>query len=349
PAASAWLGGAPVKTFLPQEALHPRQPQFSFGFEREGRFFEGVASPVPRGGGVIALRDVTERHRLMERLAYQATHDDLTGLYNRRALLEHLRSFPGGAMAFLDVDGFASLNESLGDEAGDALLHMVAAFLEAKADGFVARAGGDEFAWLLEGVSLQEALERVHQLVEGARRLRFSWKGRLYPVSLSAGVVAFSKGLPEEEMLGASEHCLMLAKNMGWGSVKGCSLADPAFSEVKAHFDAFRRLDRAIREHQLILFAQPIIPLHGEEKGAHYEILLRVKDEAGRIVPPGGYLEAAKRFRLLTQVDRFVLNMVADFLSALQAHGEVVCSVNLSGASVGDENTLSFIQQLIDT
>jgi diguanylate cyclase (GGDEF)-like protein/PAS domain S-box-containing protein len=285
----------------------------------------------PGESGLVegVLVDITEQRRAAESLRYHADHDVLTGLVNRRRFEEELErcgSDPGGArgaVVIVDVDHFKFVNDSLGHEAGDAVLRGVASSLRERvgASGLPARLGGDEFAVLLPGAGEQEARDLALSLLHAVRT-----RETRVPVTASAGISVFDAGPTEDvgDALVAADIALYEAKERGRDRVATFT------GQQGERLSWVGRFRRAIEEERLVLHSQPILDLAtGATVGE--ELLVRMVDESGELVTPSAFLPTAERFGLIRDIDRWVVSRALE----LTAAGRAV-SVNLSARSVSD-------------
>ena len=302
---------------------------------------EGVTTPA-RGGapGLVegVLVDITEQRRAAESLRYHADHDVLTGLVNRRRFEEELERCggdpkgSGGAVVIVDVDHFKFVNDSLGHEAGDAVLRGVASSLRERvgAGGLPARLGGDEFAVLLPGAGEQEARDLALSLLHAVR----SRETRV-PVTASAGISVFDAGPTQDpgDALVAADIALYEAKEAGRDRVATFT------GQQGQRLTWVGRIRGAIEAERLVLHSQPIVDLAtGQTVGE--ELLVRMVDEAGELVMPSAFLPTAERFGLIRDIDRWVVSRALELI----ATGRRV-SVNLSARSVSDPELTSRVEQ----
>jgi len=305
-----------------------------------------------RGSG----RDITETHTLAEKLSYQASHDALTGLINRREFERRLQRVlktariekTEHALCYMDLDQFKVINDTCGHVAGDELLRQLGAVLQARARkrDTVARLGGDEFGVLMEHCSLEDA-ERVADTFRSAiEKFRFQWENKAFTIGVSIGLVPITE--TSESMvhvMSAADSACYAAKDQGRNRILVYRLDDAALSRRHGEMQRVTQINWALGEDRFRLYCQPIIPVAGGDEGAHYELLLRMEDEEGHLVPPGNFLPAAERYNLATKLDRWVVGTGFDWLSRhpgqLESLG--VCAINLSGQSLGDEEFLTFM------
>jgi diguanylate cyclase (GGDEF)-like protein len=299
---------------------------------------------------------VSESRELNRKLSYHASHDILTGLVNRRefeARLERsLRSARARetsyALCHLDVDQFKIINDTCGHSAGDALLGQVGALLKTKIRwrDTLARLGGDEFAVLLESCSLDDALRMADQLRETIRDYKFVWEERTFRLSCSVGVVPIT-GDSEDvaALLSAADSACAAAKEAGRNRVYSFQENDIDLMRRRREMQWAARINNALEESRFELYRMTIQPLQTPDPGAHYELLLRMKDEAGKIVSPDNFINAAERYGLTPAIDRWVIENALRWLVSEADERErlALCSINLSGQSLGDDKFLPFV------
>jgi diguanylate cyclase (GGDEF)-like protein/PAS domain S-box-containing protein len=331
--------------------------------KRDGNemYIESTASPIRDGsgavsGGVLVFHDVSESRELNRKLSYHASHDILTGLVNRREfesrLERALRSAKARETAYalchLDVDQFKIINDTCGHSAGDALLGQVGALLKTKIRwrDTLARLGGDEFAVLLESCSLEEALRMAEQLRETIRNYKFVWEERTFRLGCSVGVVPIT-GETEDvaSLLSAADSACAAAKEAGRNRVYSFQENDMDLARRRREMQWAARINNALEESRFELYRMTIMPLQKADTGAHYELLLRMKDEAGKIVSPDNFINAAERYGLTPAIDRWVIENALRWLVSEADERErlAMCSINLSGQSLGDDKFLPFV------
>lgn len=308
---------------------------------------------------LLVASDISEQRQLTERLSYQASHDSLTRLYNRRefeARAQSLLNLPGrgdGALLFIDLDQFKIINDTSGHCAGDELLVQLAAVMREKLrpGDVLGRLGGDEFGVLLRGAPTVEAAamaaERLRASVEG---FIFSWEQRSYTISASIGVVLLAHAMSLRELFAHADAACYLAKDGGRNRVHVYAEDDTAISSRLGEMEWANRIREALRDGRLLLDYQELHPLQpGQSEGAHVELLLRLRGEDGGIVPPGAFLPAAERYGLMPLIDRWVVETALGNLDRIHPHGRrlATCAINLSGASLEDDGLIARIEHLI--
>jgi len=304
------------------------------------------------------IQDVSERVRYEAQLQHMADHDPLTGLLNRRSfereLNEHItqvqRYGPEGAALVLDIDRFKHINDTLGHNVGDELIVKVAQTLRTRLrdSDVLARLGGDEFAILLPRGGAAEA-DRVADAVLGAVRAQsvLTAAGRRRPITASIGIALFSDSerLSAEDVLVNADLAMYDAKEAGRDRAATYSSQERGASRMKARITWAERIREALEEDRFTLYAQPIVKLADGEVRQH-ELLLRMIDERGEVIPPAAFLAVAERFDLMQDIDRWVVARAIRLLAEqTEAGQDVAFEVNISGSSTGDPELLMLIER----
>jgi diguanylate cyclase (GGDEF)-like protein/PAS domain S-box-containing protein len=324
-------------------------------------YVESTAAPIRDGaghvaGGVLVFHDVSESRELNRRLSYHASHDVLTGLVNRREFESRLeRALKSAkareasyALCYLDIDQFKIINDTCGHSAGDALLGQVGALLKAKVRwrDTLSRLGGDEFGILLESCSLDEAMRTAEALREAVRNYRFTWEDRVFRLGASIGVVPIAADNEDvASILSAADSACQAAKEGGRNRVHSFAENDIELMRRRREMQWAARINAALEEGRFELFRMPIQPLQKVEVGAHYELLLRMRDENGRMVSPNDFIAAAERYGITPAIDRWVIENAFRWLVSEADEREklTMCAINLSGQSFGDDKFLPFV------
>ncbi len=314
-----------------------------------------------RIGVVLVFRDVSEERKLTQQLAHQATHDTLTGLVNRLEferrlshLLDSANPHVPHALLYLDLDQFKVVNDTCGHIAGDDLLRQISALLRTKlrARDTLARLGGDEFGVLLEHCSAIEAKRIAHSLLELLQGFRFGWNDRSFTIGVSIGLVPITQaGETLASVFSAADSSCYAAKEKGRNRVHVYQAGDSMLAQRDGEMRWMPRIQQALVDERFRLYFQPILPVGATvSDGVHGEILLRMLDEAGRIVLPNAFLPAAERYGLMVAIDRWVVRRTLEALSAIpDTGGDVTFAINLSGQSLGAADFLDFVIDQIDT
>jgi len=326
-------------------------------------YVESTASPIRNDagdvtGGVLVFHDVSEARELNRRLSYHDSHDILTGLVNRREFESRLERALKSARAqesaytlcYLDLDQFKIVNDSCGHNAGDALLAQLGTLLKSKIRwrDTLARLGGDEFGLLLESCTLDEAMHTADSLREAIREHRFSWDDRNFNLGVSVGVVPLTTESEDvASVLSAADSACQAAKDSGRNRVYSYQENDIDLMRRRREMQWAARINNALEEARFELYRQTILPLQGDDEGAHYELLLRMRDEHGSLVSPELFISAAERYGITPSIDRWVVSNALRWLVSEADERErlSLCSINLSGQSLADDEFLPFVIQ----
>ena len=294
-------------------------------------------------------------------LSHQASHDSLTGLYNRRAFEMHLQEMladPGLAdnpltMLYLDLDQFKVVNDTCGHAAGDELLINLTAMIEQRFPyGFLARLGGDEFGIAMRDCPPSEAVRRAGQLIEEICAFPFSWEGRGFRLGASIGIVRSGPDMMNvTDLLIAADTACYAAKEHGRNRVEVYSPSDEWYRQRSEDFRTMPQVTSALAEGRFMLFHQRLEPLKaGLPLTA--EILLRLSDPLGKINSPSRFIATAERYNLMPYIDRWVVENVCHYLAGWGKSGQPFpfahLAVNVSGASLGLADFPAFVRQQIE-
>ena len=307
------------------------------------------------------LTDITAAHALSEQLSHDASHDPLTGLKNRRefeARLQHaleLAHATGAthAVCFMDLDRFKVVNDTCGHVAGDELLRQLGQLLQNKvrqAD-VVARLGGDEFAILLQNCGPNDALQVANVVLKAIAGFQFVWGQHSFNLAASIGLVVINSHFKRlAQVMSAADTACYAAKDGGRNRVVVYQEDAATMARQRTETDWIGRAKRALVDNRLFLEAQPIRPLAlGSRELPHYELLVRMRDDSGRAVPPGAFLPTVERCNLSVRYDRWViaaaLQWMQDNAAALNRMSRFF--INLSRDSVVDPATAAYVRQAI--
>ena len=311
-------------------------------------------------GAVMVFHDVSRERSMKRLLSYQAQHDALTGLINRRefenrldAALDATRSNPDvkHAMVYVDLDQFKVVNDTCGHPAGDQLLKQVTGLLQTRvrASDVIARLGGDEFGVLLEHCDPATAIRLADGLRQAIRDYRFVWQGQTLQIGASIGIVEITDGTQSiAELMSAADMACYSAKDGGRNRVQ---LYDPASASARhREMRWVSRLTRASDEGQLDIVFQPIVAVAADPTSRpHYELLLRLVEEDGRLVLPHEFIPAAERYNVMPVLDRWMVERVLEEIVPSRRDGvhepPFTVAINLSGTTLSDQ---AFLESLIE-
>ena len=314
-------------------------------------------------GLVLVLHDTSELRGLTRQMTYQASHDALTGLVNRREferrLQEAMDSAQTGnvahALCYLDLDRFKVVNDTCGHTAGDNMLREVASLIkEAVRDSdTVGRIGGDEFALLLVGCPLEKARQIADDVVHSVNDYRFVWKDKIFNIGVSIGLVEIGAGSGAiEDIMSAADSACYVAKKQGGLHVHVYSAREEASARHSGEIHWLQKLQGALRDNKFELYYQPIVHARADGvRGPALEVFVRLEGENGSpSVPPAEFIRAAERYRLMPHIDRWVVQAV---LSALGRGGMKLppgrsVAINIAGQTLGDSDFLEFVVDCLD-
>jgi diguanylate cyclase (GGDEF)-like protein/PAS domain S-box-containing protein len=324
-----------------------------------------TARAIGTGAGMLILmtcEDIDDTYKLTEKLSYQASHDELTGLANRKVLEERLSQVIESAqtehtehtLAMFDIDQFKIINDTCGHTAGDELLRQMAKLLGTvvRKRDTLARLGGDEFAVLIEDCAPDTARKAVDTLRQAVESFQFMCDEKTHRITVSIGIVAINQGCENvAAAMSMADTACFAAKDSGRNRIHAYQMDDLTVVTRHGEMRWATRINDALLDDRFELNFQRITPLTDtDESGDHYELLIRMRDELGNIVLPGEFLPAAERYNLADKLDRWVIGRAfgwltsrPDILSRLY-----LCGINLSGQSMGNEEILHFILEQID-
>jgi diguanylate cyclase (GGDEF)-like protein/PAS domain S-box-containing protein len=308
-----------------------------------------------------------------KRLAWQAKHDPLTGLVNRREFERCLEASINSAkdearqhsLCYLDLDRFKIVNDTCGHAAGDELLRQVTDLLKAqiRTTDLLARLGGDEFGLLLYNCPSHQALAIANALRQSVEEFRFVWSDKTFTIGVSIGLVMVNAEVSNlASAVNAADAACYVAKNLGRNRVHFYQAGDREVTQQHGQIQWVEKLTKALEQDRFCLYYQPIVPLHKsfacDTCSEHYEVLLRLNDETGNLISPGAFIPAAERYHLMPHLDRWVIrtlftNQAKQYRESLRCwehEGEGgLYSINLSGASIIDDKFIDFVLEAFAT
>ncbi|MBD3609144.1 MAG: EAL domain-containing protein, partial [Gammaproteobacteria bacterium] len=297
---------------------------------------------------------------LSDQLQFQARHDSLTSLINRReferrlenALEDSKADHTNHLLCYLDLDQFKVVNDTCGHSAGDELLKQLAPLLKPliRDHDVLARLGGDEFGVLLENCSLEKGLEVTNRLLEAIKSYRFIWKKNAFDVGVSIGVVEINQHSTNfNELMIAADSACYVAKDLGRNQIHIYRDDDQALVKRQGEMQWIQRLNKSLSNDDFELYYQPIVPTdpnNTSNRPLIYELLIRMKSDDGTIIPPMAFIPTAERYNLAPQLDRWVVNAASKYLKQYTDHpimGNSLFTINLSGQSLSDHSFLDFV------
>lgn len=309
-------------------------------------------------GAVIVFHDVTESRSLSNQLSWEASHDALTGLINRRGfekiLIEAIASVQNSnqqhALCYLDLDQFKVVNDTAGHIAGDELLRQITALIHTgiRTSDTLARLGGDEFGLLLTQCPLSQATQIAETIKDLVHKFRFVWNSQTFIIGASIGVVAIDQTSQNlMEVMGAADAACYAAKDKGRNCVHVYRLDDGELLRQRGERHVVSKISRALETNRFCLYSQKIISINSHNSAAeHYEVLLRMLDDNGEVLSPNSFIPSAERYGLITEIDRWVVEtFFSNYhkLSKQQVITDSWYTINLSGSSIGNNQFLEFL------
>ena len=355
---------SPVDRCLAED-IHIGEIDHTLLISRDGTEYgiQDSAAPIRDEDGkvlgiVLIFHDVTEQRRMGHEMSFRATHDELTGLYNRaefdkrlgRVLAEAQQDGGTHALMYIDLDQFKLVNDACGHAVGDQLLCKVTAMLQGcvRSRDIVARLGGDEFGVILERCTVDQAHRVAQQICDQMEDFRFVHEERRFRIGTSIGLVPLDKRWNNTQaMMQAADSACYAAKEAGRNRVHAWYDTDQAMRSRRGEMQWASRLEQALDEDLFVLHAQRIVPLKKTSGDLHIEILLRLPDVAGIMMPPAAFLPAAERFHMSTRIDRWVLQQVLDWLARQEGRQLArigTLSVNVSSHAICDPDFQRFAQ-----
>jgi len=305
-------------------------------------------------GVVISFRDISEKHRMLRQIAWQAHHDPLTGLINRKEMENRLdlsiisakHNKREHALLYIDLDQFKVVNDTCGHQAGDELLRQISGQLGAnlRHRDALGRLGGDEFGILLENCSIEQAQQIAESIKDAVMEYRFIWENKIFQIGASIGVVAINhESSCKSQILSDADAACYAAKDAGRNRVQLYNPDDYQLAMQRREMHWASNINQVIDENRFRLFFQRVQPI-GRGQPLYWEVLIRMINENKELILPGAFLPAAERFDLMENIDRWVLSSTLKLLHDLDSNKKTLpfLSINLSAHSLGDEKFLDF-------
>ena len=311
-------------------------------------------------GHVLVFRDVTRSRELAQQLTWQANHDVLTGLPNRRGFEDALRhmldtahtQYKQHALLYIDLDQFKLVNDTCGHVAGDELLRQLAGVMQpmVRESDLLARLGGDEFGVLLDGCSPEKARDIADNLRITIENFRFVHSGKIFRILASVGLVCIDADSGDmHSILSAADAACYMAKEKGRNRVWVHEPDDADLRERRGEMQLISRITHAIEDNRFVLFRQHIRPLQpGDDRPPMSELLVRMLDEDGRLLTPMTFIPAAERYGMMAAIDRWVLRQACHWLAGTRAASADILSINVSGQSLSDDGFLNHVLDLFN-
>ena len=305
---------------------------------------------------LVIFRPLSEARRVSSRLLWQSMHDTLTGLPNRKSLAERIqraiksakRDGAIHALLYIDLYNFSVINDTSGHMAGDELLVQFAHLLieAAGPSDIAARIGNDEFALLLHCMNYDRAMAMAEQVLDVIKDFSITWEGETLKVGASiGGIMIDSDALSDIDLMISAGSSCAAARDKGRNKIHFQSFNEEV-SKRRRLATSMPKIVSALDEDRFTLYAQPIVSLNPNVAlPKYYEILVRMRDNDGTILPPSEFIPVAEHYSLIDDLDKWVFTNALAFLKKLRQTTAVLptLAVNLSGSTVGDENAIDYI------
>ncbi|VAX06523.1 diguanylate cyclase/phosphodiesterase (GGDEF & EAL domains) with PAS/PAC sensor(s) [hydrothermal vent metagenome] len=359
----------PVSTCLEEgKSMRHDDPMILIGASNTEYIIRDNATPLLSRDGkitgmVLVFNDFTHIQRISDQLTFQATHDELTGLKNRREFERTLKELietsdfetQEHALCFLDLDRFKIVNDTCGHVAGDALLKEVSRLIHSQVrhDDLVARLGGDEFGIILVNCTIKQAVLIAENIKETIKQHQCKWDLHVFNVGVSIGLIPVSSTdcSSAELMINADTACY-IAKDNGKNQVHVYQTTDHNFLHRHNEIRWLQKINKALDSDGFELYAQTIIPINNNSSLKKYEILIRLSDSE-EIILPSDFLPAAEHYSLMPEIDRWVITTFVKMLEKNNfsnfKNNKHMFSVNLSGQSICSDDFHDFVISLLKT
>ncbi|MEE8379462.1 MAG: EAL domain-containing protein, partial [Gammaproteobacteria bacterium] len=309
-------------------------------------------------------REEEKLEGMTKQLTYQASHDALTGLINRREFEVRMKnswnsavnSQEHHALCYLDLDQFKIVNDTCGHLAGDELLKQLSIRLSSLIRGSdtIARLGGDEFGVLFLDCAMEQAEELSKTLLDSIRGFRFAWENNIFEVGASIGLVPINQNSRDiHALLQAADSACYVAKDLGRNRIHVYKENDFEIASRRGEMRWISEITKAFEKNNFLLYRQPIKSINSKSSSKeHYEILIRMKNENGGLSLPGSFISAAERYNLMYPLDKWVIEKTFSFIShqykkdARSSCENILYAINLSGLSISNEDLPAFITSM---
>ena len=311
-------------------------------------------------GVVMVMHDVSNSRRMSRQLNYQATHDALTGVYNRRAfelqvdgaLEEAKKGNSTHAICYIDLDNFKIVNDTCGHKEGDKLLKLFTRLMQEglRESDMFARLGGDEFGVLLRYCDIERAVKISNELRRTVRKFNFIVGGQCFDIGISVGIVEITSDSESlSQLLSNADIACYVAKDTGGNSVYLYTPDDEEIEQRHGKMKWATRINRALENNEFTLYYQPIVTLKPDVYPyTCYELLLRMEDSEEGMIAPGVFIPAAERYALMPFIDLRNIHQSLEFLSKHIIDENTIFFINLSGQSIASEDFYSSVNELFE-
>ena len=311
-------------------------------------------------GMVLVFHDVSKIQHMSNQLAYQAAHDDLTGLINRRefesylneSLMSAQQKNTCHALCYIDLDQFKVINDTCGHQAGDELLRQLSNHIKEKVrkGDIFARLGGDEFGIILTDCPMEKAKQIASAIKDTVQSFQYSWHGHNFNTGASIGLVPItSENSSLNELMMKADSACYIAKDKGRNRVHVYQPNDEDIIKRAGDMQWLQTIKHSLENNKFVLYRQEICPVNPDNKlPTHHEILVRLLDANNNIIAPGDFIPAAERYQLMSDIDRWVISNTFSTLQKYHLDSTLLFNINLSGQSLCDASFLDFLIQQFD-
>jgi len=309
---------------------------------------------------LVRMRTEEELHGLAYTMSYQATHDPLTDLINRREFESRLESALNVSrmeghkhvLCYMDLDQFKIVNDTCGHIAGDELLKQLTEQLNAavRDSDTLGRLGGDEFGLLLYDCPMSKAISITKNILSVVKRFRFSWEEKVFELGVSIGLVSINKKTVSiNEALSAADSSCYIAKEQGRNRIHVYEDDDFEVTQRYGEMQVVSEITLALDDNRFELFCQPIIPIYADgDRSKHYEILIRMRGVDDELKLPFAFIGAAERYNLMPSIDRWVMRNAFLYIKQLPNETNTTFSLNLSGTTLSDNSFIDYVNLLLE-
>lgn len=326
---------------------------------------EYSTTPVMEGkiasGSVMIFRDVTEKRTMQKTLDWQAKHDSLTGLINRREFDSRLNKIISStsnserehALCFIDLDRFKIINDSCGHQAGDELLKKISARLKkiARDTDTIARLGGDEFAVLMYSCNIDKARLIAEIFKEEAFNVKFDWHGKHFSITASIGIVPLNESTESlTELQRVADLVCYKAKDAGGNRIEVYEEGKTEQQKHSGELKILEELQDNLEKEKFKIYTQQIQPLDSLNDTIFHEVLLRMNNSEGELLAANNFLHTAENYHMLSAIDDWVLKVIMELIaygSPLFNKAHII-SINISQQSIFNENFIKHAVNMFD-
>ncbi|MEJ2142537.1 MAG: EAL domain-containing protein [Gammaproteobacteria bacterium] len=307
-------------------------------------------------GAVLVFHDFTSIKKMSDVLAYQATHDDLTGLLNRRAfesrmhdILKAMQPDDSHVLCYIDLDQFKVINDTCGHLAGDSLLKIISNKINEniRKNDLFARLGGDEFGIIFLDCNLDRARTLAENIRTMISNIKFTWDTHTFKVASSIGIVPVIYNESMTDLMMTVDTACYVAKDKGRNRIHVYQKNDEDVLQRKGELQWFQKIHNAIDNDNFVLYSQKMASFTSTGELNFHEILIRLNDN-GELILPGVFIPAAERYSLMPKIDRWVIRTLFRLIKEQKISDSIYFSINLSGQTLTDDTFVSFLNHELD-